>query len=96
MCVTTFAALFGLATGCVAGAPSNLLAPLDPRQETRWHPPPSPLAGLKRYVPVEASADWGSNFPPASPSKGGGPMPGMSMPGMKGMGAGGMDMEGKP
>ena len=98
MCTTTFAALLGLAVGCHAGAPAALLAPLDPRVGTRWHPPPSPMAGLKRIVPVEARGAGPAARP--MPPGGGMPsmpgkympgkympdesMPGMSMPGMGG------------
>ncbi len=93
MCTTTFAALLGLAVGCgpsaVVPAPTDLLAPLDPRRATRWHPPPSPLAGLKPYAPVEARRDWGGG-PATSPAPTVGGtgtmqgMPGMTMPGMGG------------
>ena len=86
MCALSFAALLGLAAGCGSGAPTSVLAPANPRLDTRYRPPPSPLAGLKRYKPVEARNDWGSTPPAASTQPGGmGAMPGMngmSMPGM--------------
>lgn len=97
MCALTFAALVGLATGCAQGVPTALLAPADPRVEARFRPPPSPLAGLKPYRPVEAWADWGSASPPRSPKGGGtgGTMPGMNGMSMPGMSMPGMDMGGK-
>ena len=91
MCTTTIATLLGLAAGCAAPlAPADLLAPVDPGLATYWHAPPSPLAGLKRYAPVEASSHWGSEPPQAEPKSG--VMSNMSMPGMKmpGMGMPGM------
>lgn len=93
MCTTTIATLLGLAAGCAAPlAPADLLAPVDPGVATRWHAPPSPVAGLKRYAPVEASSHWGDG--PLQPeTNGGGGMPGMNMPGMK-MDVPGMDMPG--
>ncbi len=95
MCTLTFAALLGFSTSCAAIAPANLLAPGDSSLETRFHPPPSPLAGLKRYQPVEARNDWGTKTLPASIHDGGktGGNVG-AMPGMKGMDMPGMDMGG--
>ncbi len=92
MCTTTFAALLGLAVGCgvnpSAGGPGGLLTPLDPRVETRWRPPPSPIAGLKPYAPVDARIDRGGSLAPIdaspalrSPAADTRTMPGMSMPG---------------
>ena len=95
MCVLTFTALaFG--SGCVVGAPVGLLAPADPRLETRFHPPPSPLAAMKHYQPVEARTDWGSA--PLSPPAQGGKRTGPTgeTPGMRGMDMPGMNMGGKP
>ena len=91
MCTITFAALLGLAVVCHAGGSSNLLAPIDPSAATRWHPPSSPVASLKRYEPVEARGDGGGGaVAPPSPSSGGmDGMPGMSMPGLSMPGTGG-------
>lgn len=95
MCALILTALLGLATGCAQGVPANLLAADDPRTTTHYRPPPSPLAGLKSYQPVEARTDWGSAPPPPSPQggKGSGTMPGMK--GMSGMSMPDMDMGGK-
>lgn len=90
MCVTTFAALLGLAAGCAAAAPPSPLDPTDPRAQTRWHPPPSPMHGLQRYEPVAARADWGTE-PTAKPA----PMPDMKGMDMRGMDMKGMDMGGR-
>ena len=100
MCNPVLAALLGLAAGCGApAAPAVLLAPADPHAATRWHPPPSPLAGVKRYTPVDARNDWGDA--PASPPDRTAPdsgTPGMSKPGtaMPGRDMKGMDMKGMP
>lgn len=89
MCPSTFAALLGIAAGCLPGG-SDLLAPADPRSASLFHPPPSPVAGLKAYRPVEARKDWGSptQAPPTQPAGEG------AMPAMKGMDMPGMDMGG--
>ena len=93
MCTTTFAALLGLAVGCgpsaALPAPTDLLAPLDPRRATRWHPPPSPTDGLRSYAPVEARSDRGGSPAATSTPPDGGMgtmkgMPGMAVPGMDG------------
>ena len=94
MCTTTIATLLGLAAGCAAPlAPADLLAPVGPGLATRWHAPPSPVAGLKRYAPVEASSHWGDGPPQPKPKSGGGisdkSMPGMKMPRMDMPGMGG-------
>lgn len=91
MCPSTIAALLGLATGCPVGVPAHLLAPADPRLETRFRPQPSPLAGLKRYEPVEARRDWGATPGGAEPRHDGGMH---TKPGGKGLSMPGMDMSG--
>ena len=97
MCALTFAALVGLATGCAQGVPTSIPAADDPRTTTYFRPPPSPLAGLKPYQPVEARADWGLAPPTRLPQHGktGGTMPGMKGMSMPGMSMPDMDMGGK-
>lgn len=74
MCPATLAALIGLAaSGCVSDA-SMLLAPADPHIATRWMPPPSPVAGLKRFTPADPK-DWRDLNRDANPQSG---MDGMS------------------
>lgn len=89
MCLTSFATLLGLAAGCVGGAPPAVLAPADPRAQTRWHAPPSPLSGLSPYEPVTARSDWGA-LPARRPE----PKPAAKDMHMKDMHMKGMDMKG--
>jgi hypothetical protein len=70
MCPVTLAALLGLAaSGCAPDGPAMLLAPADPRIATRWRAPPSPVAGLKRLMPVDPK-NWRELNRDAMPSDG--------------------------
>lgn len=96
MCAHVLAALLGLSAGCAEGAPAHLPAPADPHLGARFRPPPSPLAGLKHYQPVEARSDWGSApLLPSGAGKISGTMPGMKGMSVPGMSMPGMDMGGK-